>query len=312
MSKKVKIILFSVLLVLVLLVGTVCGLVMYYFSGLTIDNTIPVDKEALNIDLDYYNEKDLEEGEITNIALFGLDTRNNDDSGRSDALMVVTVDKKHHKIKLTSIARDTKAEIEGHGQDKINHAYSFGGAELAIKTLNQNFKLDITDYVSVNFAQVASIIDRMGGVNITLTEAEASQLGLSAGNVLLNGKQAVSYSRIRYIDNDNVRTSRQRTVLTALFNKARTLDITEYPGLIKEFMGMCTTSLGYTEIFDLATIMMDKQLTLEQAAYPNEKSNAWGGIMDDGIWYYVYDLEAATESLHKFIYDDINPANQTN
>ena len=120
---------------------------------------------------------------IKNIALFGVDARNTEFTGRSDVIMILSVDNRHGKIKMTSILRDSELLIEGEGTsgyvsyvNKINAAYADGGPELAIRTLNQNFGLDIRDYVTINFANMAAIVDAFGGVDITMTAEEVSAL----------------------------------------------------------------------------------------------------------------------------------------
>ena len=279
--------------------------------------SITKDEEALGI-----TDQTKSSSEVVNIALFGVDTRDmSGDSGRSDAMIILSIDKAHKKIKLTSLARDTRVEIEGYGNEKLCHAYAYGGPELAIRTLNYNFQMNIEDYVTVNFEQLASVIDAAGGVDITITEAErvsanknireissTEPLIQPSGTIHLTGAQAVGYSRIREIGGDDARTSRQRTVLNALFDQAMNLSWTSYPGLIREMIPMVKTSLGYDDILQLATIMT-KSPTLEQASFPNSKSGA-GGQTINGTWYYVYDLDRASEMLHTFIYEDIPPEDQ--
>ena len=113
---------------------------------------------------------------VRNIALLGLDTRQDNNVGRSDAIVILTIDKEHNKLKLTSIARDTYVAIEGHSKDKLTHAYAYGKSQLAVKTLNQNFDLEIKDYVTMNFYGLARVIDYIGGVDINVTEAEKMSL----------------------------------------------------------------------------------------------------------------------------------------
>lgn len=159
---------------LLLFVLAVVGGGVYVFgfmlSGLKMVN-MTSDKSALGISGDVYSDP-----KVKNIALFGLDARDGETAGRSDALMVLTVDQNHHKLKLTSILRDSQVYIDGYGYDKITHAYAYGGAELAIRTLNQNYHLDIQDYVTVNFAKMAQIVDAFGGVEMDLTGEEKAQV----------------------------------------------------------------------------------------------------------------------------------------
>ena len=251
---------------------------------------------------------------IINIALYGVDSRNNDYTGRSDAILICSVNGDTGKIKLVSIARDTYVSVPGHYNTKINHAYAYGGPELAIQTLNENFGMDVTDYVTVNFESLADIIDEMGGVMIDVTEEERFQVnaylqrGLplsETGMVNLTGAQAVSYSRIRKIDSDSMRASRQREVLAALFDKALEINPLNYPSYVRKFSPMVETSLSNDEILKIAKVgLKGSALSLEQAAFPNDYIQS-GGETINGGWYYVYDLDQATDMLQQYIYEDI-------
>lgn len=249
---------------------------------------------------------------VINIALYGVDSRNNDYTGRSDAILICSVNGKTGKIKLISVARDTYVSVPGYYNTKINHAYAYGGPELAIQTLNENFGMDIKDYVTVNFESLADIIDEMGGVMIDVTEEERYQVNAylqrgeplsETGMVNLTGAQAVSYSRIRKIDSDSMRASRQREVLAALFEKALDINPLSYPSYVRKFAPMVETSLSNDEILKIATVGL-KSPTLEQAAFPNDYIYSTGQTINGG-WYYVYDLEQATDMLRQYIYEDI-------
>lgn len=262
------------------------------------------------------NEENLSANEglegVINIALYGVDSRNNDYTGRSDAILICSVNGKTGQIKLVSVARDTYVSVPGYYNTKINHAYAYGGPELAIQTLNQNFGMDIKDYVTVNFESLADIIDEMGGVMIDVTEEERYQVNAylqrgeplsETGMVNLTGAQAVSYSRIRKIDSDSMRASRQREVLAALFDKALDINPLNYPSYVRKFAPMVETSLSNDEILKIATVGL-KSPTLEQAAFPNDYIYSTGQTINGG-WYYVYDLEQATDMLQQYIYEDI-------
>ena len=264
------------------------------------------------------NEENLSANEgidgVINIALYGVDSTTGDFAGRSDAIMICSVNGETGKIKLISIARDTYVSVPGHYDTKINHAYAYGGPELAVQTLNKNFDMDITDYVTVNFDSLADIIDEMGGVTIDVTDAERFQINAylrrgeplsEIGMVNLNGPQAVSYSRIRKIDSDNMRASRQREVLAALFDKALDINPLSYPSYVRKFSPMMETSLSNDEMLKIATaVIKGKSISLEQAAFPNDHIYAEGQTIN-GAWCYVYDLNQATDMLHQYIYEDI-------
>lgn len=297
--------LFITMTILIALMLAAYGVFAYLLGGL---NRTTLDESKLSVTAGLSQN-----GKITNIALFGLDSRNHDYEGRSDAIMVASVNGKTGKIKLVSIARDTYVNVPGYGETKINHAYAYGGAELAIQTINENFNLDITDYAAVNFDSLADVIDAMGGIDLEVTEEERYQINAyllegeplrESGMVHLNGPQAVSYARIRKIDNDTMRTERQRKVLECLFEKAKDISPLEYPSYIRKFAPMIETSLTNEEILELVSVGVNPNLTLEQGAFPNDYIQSTGQTIG-GVWYYVYDIDQAADMLHEFIYNDV-------
>ena len=262
-------------------------------------------------------EETASDDQIVNIALFGVDTRDNTDTGRSDAMIILTVDQVHKKVKMTSLARDTRVEIEGYGYEKLCHAYAYGGPELAIQTINRN--LDIRDYVTVNFEQLASIIDLLGGVVVNVDQDEADVFNsmfasdtvpaiTETGDIRLTGAQAVGYARNRTTGSDVARQSRQREVLTAIYEEVRSKSVLEYPKILEQVLGMCETSLASDTIMGLGMWVVINGPEIVEFALPNSECDPYGGIMEDGLWYYVYDLDVASSVLHQFIYDDIQPA----
>lgn len=257
--------------------------------------------------------------DVINIALYGIDTRGNDDAGRTDSIVVLTIDKVHDKIKLASIARDTYVSIDGYGQDKINHAWAYGKAPLAVKTLNQNFNLDITRFVAVNFYQFAHIIDYIGGVVIDVSEAEMQvmnnyipelqHLGIdceyitSPGEQRLSGGQALVYARNRYTGNGDVeRGNRQKRVIEAMFEQVKNVSKSQYPALVSMVLSECSTSLTNKEIIDMALWAATNSVSFAELSLPNSECNAYGDIIN-GVWYYIYDLSNATRILKEFIYE---------
>ncbi len=304
-KKKKKIVIWVILAVLLLVFGAVCGGFYYMSAGLTVMD-LPEDNDSLGI-----SESDETEDDIVNIALFGIDTREDDNSGRSDAIMILTIDRSAGKIIMTSILRDSKVPVEGYGDMKINAAYVYGGPALAIKTINQNFALDIKEYVTVNFNQLAEIVDAVGGVTLTLTSEEVAAVNTSlameaidgSGEMLLNGKEAVAFSRIRKIDSDIARADRQQQVLNAILSQLESMPKTEYPGFIRQFLSTVETSLDYSDLIGLSMIMLARDLTISKNIVPSaEYEQPWGGIADDGAWYWIYDLDAAAERIHTIIY----------
>ncbi len=275
----------------------------------------------------------ISDNKITNIALFGVDSRNGEAS-RSDAIMILSVDNKHKKIKLASILRDSYVEVPGNGMTKINHAYAYGGPELAIRTINENFGLDIMDYVTVNFDQLADVIDAIGGIDIELSEAERENANQniysyvqesgkdlpldyieSSGLQHLSGIQAVAYARIRYVGNgDYERTDRQRRVLQQMFNKVMDMNVTSYPGLVSKLLPLVETSLDSGEIISLGLkALAGGKPVFEQTRFPLDEDfgNGGAGTMINGTWYMVFDIEATAEKIQAFIYDDVHPNDGT-
>ncbi len=309
--RALKIVLVVLVIVLVLCAGAL-GAAYYMLGNL---NTVDFTESDADLGIDESNGSD----EVVNIALYGVDTRDfSKDTGLSDAIIVMSVDQKNNVIKMTSILRDSKVPIEGHGSQKINHAYSYGGPVLAMKTLNQNFGLDIKEYVTVNFSQLADIVDAVGGVTLNLTDEEVRETNInmadkfadepkvqSSGEVLLTGAQAVSYSRIRKIDSDNMRASRQQNVLNAVFEKIKTMSKSEYPGFIRKFLGIVETSLSYSDLMALAPIAMHG-FTIENYTIPDAEfeTDLWGGIDETGAWVWTYDIGAAANRLHNIIYGE--------
>ena len=259
------------------------------------------DGEDLEGDLPFYFE-DVEG--ITNIALFGIDAPLGQ-RGRSDAIMLITIDRNSKKIKLTSIIRDSYVNIPGRGMDKINHAYAFGGPELAIRTINSNFHLDIKNFATVNFTTLPKIIDIVGGVSITVTGSEASQIpGISsAGTYNLTGDQALAYSRIRKIDSDFARAERQRTVMEAAIKKMLNQPISSYPSVLSNILPLVTTNMNANDILSISgSVVTNGIRTVEQHRFPEDPYSS--GQMIQGVYYYVFNRDRAVHSIGRYIYLD--------
>ncbi len=251
---------------------------------------------------------------IKNIVLFGID-QTEGDIGRSDAIIVATVDSLHKKLKLTSISRDSYVNIEGHGYDKLNHAYAYGQEELAIKTINQTFGLDITDYAKVNFNNLKDIIDTLGGIDITVEDSELGDLNgviSTSGRQHVNGTQALAYSRIRKNSGgDDSRTERQSMLLTEIFNKVSTVGILKLPSMVNDILPHVQTSLSTSEVLSLGTKILTSGMTdIEQLRFPLAEHSKGDKI--DGIYYTTFDEEITKEQIQKYIYEDIKPETSSN
>jgi len=280
-------------------------------------------------DLGVVDEEELKQyddyTEIINIALFGIDSTDST-SGRSDSIMIATLDPIHNKLKLTSFMRDSYVNISGYGYDKLNHAYAYGGANLAINTLNTNFGLNITDFVSVDFASVPKIIDSFGGIDLTIMEDEIQYINeyiahinsvdgtsspfiTTAGTQHVDGVQALAYSRIRYTSGgDFERTQRQRTVLTALFNEALNVPTTQYLSVISNLIQYVTTNLNTNEILKLTTKIGSMGLsgiTVEQQRFPID--GYCEGAMIDGVYYLTFDAATTKTQVMNYIFNDEIP-----
>ena len=188
---------------------------------------------------------------LVNILLIGQDAREGENQARSDSMILCTYNKNTQQLTMTSFLRDLYVPIPGHGSNRINAAYSYGGASLLQKTIDQNFNIAIDGCVEVDFSHFSSIIDSMGGVEIELRQDEADVINqqtgssLTKGSQLLDGFQALTYSRIRSLDLDGdfSRTSRQRKVINALADSLRGSSIKELTPVISKILPMITTDL---------------------------------------------------------------------
>ena len=205
--------------------------------------------------------------------------------------------------------------------DKINHGYAFGNAKLAVKTLNENFDLNISEFAAVNFTTLPKIIDKIGGLELDIDYEELQYInfyinelnGLNGSNVSLitttgvqhvNGTQAMAYCRIRYTSGgDYKRTERHREVLSKMFEKILSMSPTSYPGLLSEILSMVSTSLDTSQIMELANeVFKLGSTTLEQERFPLD------GYCEDkmigGVYYLTFDKETTVNQLHDYIFED--------
>lgn len=302
-NNKKRNIFIAILIVLAILTSTVFYLYNQFFSGIT-----TVDMTENEDDLSIKPEAPKNE-DIINIALFGIDTRDTDyDGSRTDTIMIITIDNKHDKIKLSSIMRDTYVDIPGKKMDKINHAYAFGGPELSIKTINQNFDMNIKDYITVNFVALEEIIDAIGGVEITLKKEELRMISGSpiAGTQLLTGKQAVDYARIRYVGNaDYERTERQRRVMQQIITKLQNKkSIADLMKLMRIVLPYTETSFTQSDLIGLGSQMLAAgKRPVEETRLP--VTGFAKGTMIKGVYYLVpKTLEDNVKHLHEFIYEE--------
>lgn len=306
MKKRSKVVLWILGVIISILLVTIGGIYSYGNHLFNKIEKIEIDKSDVGIKDEVEEKLSAYSDSVINIALFGIDVEDGG-VGRSDSIIIATIDTTHKKLKLISIMRDSYVTIEGHGNDKLNHAYAFGGSQLAIKTLNENFDLNIDDFVAVNFTTLPKIIDMLGGVTIDITSEEVSHIpGIdTAGTYTLTGEQALAYSRIRYASGgDYVRTDRQRTVLSKVFEKVLSINFTQYPSLLSEILPMVQTNLDYSEILNLGNEVLKMGVTtLEQERFPRD--GYCEGKMIDKIYYLTFDKENTVQQLHDYIFEDI-------
>ena len=284
------------LIIILILLGLALG-IGYAFISDKLSNVNFVDIDEANIELNSGVEQELKD--YRNIAIFGLDSRDNSFSNsRSDCIIIVSINKKTNDVKLTSVYRDTYVDIEGHGLDKITHAYAYGGPELAMSTLNKNLDLNITEFVTVNFDTVETIVDSIGGITLTITDSEASQIGFSSGGTYtLDGKEALAYSRIRKIDSDYQRTERMRTVLEAVFNKVKKQELSEISNFVDIVLPHISTNMSTNSIISLVPSAVFYKIT-DSTGWPYDVS----GYSSDA-WYGVpVTLESNVKEFHQNIF----------
>jgi len=248
---------------------------------------------------------------IKNVLLLGIDDDGSSGS-RSDTIMIASVNTRDGTIKLCSILRDNFVTIPGYGRSRINSAYAYGGAELTLQTIEANFRLHIDHYVSVDMEAMRHIVDAVGGVTITITEAEAGQINryswssapdVSAGEMLLDGRQAVSYAQIRKIDSDFGRTSRQRILISAIMAKCRELSVFELMGLVRTVSPYLTTDLSSSQIATLGLqVLPALGGELGQHTLPADGTYRSETIREMSV--LVADLEENTRLLHEFLYGE--------
>ena len=314
-----------ILLAILLAIAIAAVSATYLFLDSNLQHGSELNESTLGIN------NELPVGGITNIALFGLDNRTESTDGNSDAIIILSIDRDHNKIKMTSIARDTLVKVEGYNSKgsltKITHAFSYGahkknesGASVAVKTLNQNFGMNIQRYMYINFQGFAKIIDFLGGVTIDVKPKELNELNnrmkfteqqcgvkitrvKNSGVQRLDGWQALVYSRIRKMDSDIDRGNRQKDVLQAVFNEVKDLPMTKFPSLIAQGLQMCHTNLSSTEILSMATWAVTSSPEFVNYSLPDDECKAWGGTHPTYNWVWIMDLNYATARLHDFIYE---------
>lgn len=263
-------------LLAVVLVIALLGVGLYSFVGAVYQKLNYVEVESVA-------GLPMKEDGVVNILLIGNDSRENGDDGRSDAMILLSVSSRTKTIYMTSLLRDIYVEIPGHDSNRLNAAYSFGGAELLMETVEKNFGIPVSRYVQVNFQAFVGLVDSVGGVDLELSKEEIEYVNgylveynmltgrpqgtdnmdpQAAGMVHLNGPQALAYCRNRYLGTDFGRTERQRKVLTEVIKKIPGALLTNGSELFNALMPNLTTNLTRNECFSLS-LMAGKALTYD-------------------------------------------------
>ena len=316
-KRKIRnLIILAEILILIILSITAYGIHKY-----TLMDTTTLDDSKLEI----YQST----GNYTNIALFGLDSREGELDGgvQSDCIMVASINNKTSKVNLVSVYRDTLLRQDDGSYEKANYAYNISGPQEAIAMLNRNLDLDIEKYISVNFNALADVIDALGGVEIDLTEeevywtngycTETSQVVgretttlEGAGVHNLDGIQATSYCRIRYTTGDDFkRTERQRTVLEQVFKKAKKADIATLNKIVNQVFPQVSTNLTLQNILGMAANATNYTIG-ETSGFPFDVEgceNVYGHV---GSYVVPVGMEDQVKQLHKFLFakEDYEPS----
>lgn len=313
MNKGLKIFLIILLILFIIVAGL--GVAGYTFVNGKIGK---MQKENIDTTAVGINEETKQELKgYRNIALLGIDSRA-DDYGlgnRSDCMMIAIINQETNEIKLISVYRDTYVYVMENGTkrlDKITHAYSYGGAQNTLKSLNEAMDLNITEFVTVNFDAVIAAVDSLGGVYIDIDKSEIKYVNdyidatsessgvksshiTHSGRQKLDGVQAVSYTRVRYTaGGDYKRTERMRTVVEAMLSKAKTLNVGQLNSFADTILPKIRTNISTSEIWGLIPKLASFKVT-ESIGWPYDTK----GITLDR-WYGVpVTLQSNVERLHK-------------
>lgn len=314
---KTKIILISIFLILTLTIGGMVFIINSYSSKV---KRVEINRNTVT---ETGKTPAKEDEDIITIALLGTDFSQNEKYGNlygaSDSTMILGIDKKNNKIKLFSLMRDMYLDLpDGNGKQNLNYTMAYGGPELLLKTINKNFNLKVDKFVSVSLHTLPIIIDKLGGVEINITNEELNLINgyirnidnengtktdklTSSGTQLLNGTQAAAYCRIRYTEgSDYKRGERQRYVLNVLFNKFKTASIGNLISIMDDVLPLVSTNLTNSEIISIITTVLEIGTpNIEQASFPSiEKTET---IYTDML-HLVVNTDEITNDIHKFLY----------
>lgn len=317
MKKSLKIILVVLTIIIMVIVGCVIAGYIYIKSKFDKMTYKPVDEEDLGIEIETIAQKHVDIEKYTRFVIFGSDSRDTENAyaGRSDTIIIVVINNDTKEINLISIPRDTYVNVPDYGMTKINHAYAYGQEQLSLKTINSNFGLNLTQYMTIDFSGLVASIDRVGGVEVTLDQDEVNFINARVtsenkiagpGKVNLNGTQALVHSRNRYVGNDFTRAYRQRTILISLMNKISKKDVNEILDISDDVLANITTNMDmnkYKEMFmEVAPDRADYLSKINSVQIP---STDYGyDSMIYGIYYFQFDMDRAKEDFNKYYYGE--------
>jgi LCP family protein required for cell wall assembly len=314
-----------IILVLILIIIAGIGVLYLYLRSniyrttKTIPNT-EIQESKSNNESD--KEPVYEEAKgITNILIIGTDARQLNENSRSDSMMIATIDSNKKEVRLTSILRDTYVDIKGHGKQKINAAFAYGGAELLMNTLQNTFNIKLDKYAIINFGGFEGVVDAVGGLDINVKSYEVSEINkyigetdsvkspmiTKAGYQHMDGQQSLSYARIRHVGNGVYeRDERQRTVASLLLDKLKTTSVFNYPTLMSKLMPCIKTNIEPAFFLSYAyTVSKFKPLKVEQLQIPlTELSD---GRIYNGSWVFLMDKQQNASILNDFVFKSIIP-----
>ena len=252
----------------------------------------PEEEEQFDDNIDsYLTDKRAEVANMRHLLLIGIDARPGETTGRSDTMIIVTLDPDGNVIKLTSIMRDLYVEIPGRKNNRINATYVFGGPELLMETIELNFGVHIDHYIAVNFSMLGKLIDSIGGLTLTVENEyymrrinavikqdnrvlgidRNDQLLTEPGEQLMTGKQAQAYARYRYgtADGDFGRTVRQREIITKIFEKLNQMTAIELMGLVVDNFDNVYTNLSVSDLASYAPVLISmKDAEIQEMRLP--------------------------------------------
>lgn len=309
---------FKIILSIFLVIGIAVGGVLGYYDA-RLEASVNTGKKLSDLDVDGNLTFDKD---VVNILLVGSDHGAIEgDHGRSDSIMIATVNFKTKELKLTSLMRDMYVEIPDHGKNKLNAAYAYGGVELLYKTIAKNFGIKIDNYCVVDFETFEKVINKVGGVEISLEEKEAEYLNstnyiskkkyrnVKAGKQTLNGNQALGYARIRYVvskkygDGDFGRTGRQRAVIQAALNKVLDQSVTKIADIALDALKDVSTDMTASYLKSLVLKVVQMGTTeIDQMRIPLEGTYKMGRAQSNMFVFFI-NFDANKAAMEYFMFN---------